>query len=126
MAGFNRTIDPQTRDYVSDGDGGTKKSRTAETPIYYQVKTQLGQWWGDPAAGSRFFELERSKSSLRTPVVIRDIFSQCFAPLVADGRITEPELESERRGDRIDTQIESIDLSTGETLDLVNLLTFLG
>jgi len=126
MAGFNRTINAATRDYVSDGKGGTEKTRNAQTPLCYQIATQLNQWWGDPDAGSRLFELERAKSSLRTPIVLRDILAQALQPLVDEGRLTEPAIETDRNLDRIDSSILTTDLSTGEQLDLVELLQFVG
>jgi phage gp46-like protein len=125
MAGKSRVIDPITKDYVLDEARGTVMVvRDARTAIYHQVQTRLGQWWGDPGAGSRLFELERAKSLLRTPIVIKDIFSEALAPLVEDGRITEPAFESLRTIDRIDTSVTTSDMQTGEELELTDLLPF--
>lgn len=125
MGRLNRKIDPATRDYVEDPDtGGTATTRNSLTVIYHQVKTRLGQWWGDPLAGSRLFELERAKSLIRTPIVTQDMFSEALAPLVADGRHTEPAFESERGTDRINTKIVATDLQSGEELELTDLLPF--
>jgi phage gp46-like protein len=124
-AGKTRVLDPITRDYVLDEDrGAVQVVRDARTAIYHQIQTKLGQWWGDPDAGSRMFELERAKSLLRTPIVIQDIFSEALQPLVDDGRITDPEFETERRIDRITTSVTTTDVQTGEELELTDLLPF--
>lgn len=125
MAGLDRQLDPNTGDYIRDDDRNTVlKSRDATTPIYHQVKTEIGQWLGDPDAGSRFTELDRAKSVERTQVVIRDIMTEALAPLVDDGRITPLEFRSERDIDRVDSETTVTDLQTGETLVLTDLLSF--
>lgn len=124
MAGKDRRIDPVTRDYIADDAGGWEYTRTAATAIYHQVQGELDRWAGDPERGSRFYTLARAKSSLRTPQVVVDIARQALEPLVAEGRITEPEVEIERDRDRIRMQVVVTDLSTGEELDLTELLPF--
>jgi phage gp46-like protein len=125
MGTINREIDPETGDYVFDAaTGATTTTRNALTVIYHQVKTRLGQWWGDPEAGSRMFELRRAKNLLRTPIIIQDIFSEALTPLVEDGRHTEPEYESERTGDRVTTKVVVTDTQSGDQLQLTELLPF--
>ena len=125
MAGRDRVINPITRDYVRDEATGTSKTtRNASTSIYHQAATRLGQWWGDPKAGSLLYQLERAKSLLRTPVIIRDIFSQFLQPLIDKGAITPPSFESLRRVDRIDTEATVLDLQSGEELKLSDLLPY--
>ncbi len=122
MAGFDRVIDPISRDYVSDSSGGRQKTRDASTAIYHQIITKLGKWVGDPTAGSRFFTLGRAKNPISTPQTIRDISIEALTPLVEDERITEPEFEQERTLDRVLTAINVRDIQSGETLELLNLL----
>ncbi len=124
MAGLDRVIDPVTKDYVSDGNGGRLKTRTARTAIYHQLITRLGQWWGDPTAGSGFFELARSVSTLQTPRVIEDVTTQALKRLVDLGRITAPVFETERVGDRVNHSVTVTDIQSGETLKLTSLLPF--
>jgi hypothetical protein len=124
MAGLDRRIDPLTRDYIFDASTGTwELTRSAETALYHQVVGELENWAGDPDAGSRFYELARGKSTLRTPAVLRDILNECTAPLVAEGRIAVESIRAERQAvDRAAAETTVIDLETGEELDLVNLL----
>lgn len=125
MAGVTRVIDPNTRDYVADTARGTNQTtRNASTPLYHQFKTMLGQWWGDPTAGSRFHELRRAKSLLRTPVIIQDMANEAARPLVDAGQITELDFDSERITDRINTSMTATDIQSGEELELTDLLPF--
>ena len=125
MANISRTIDPVARDYVEDpAIGATTTTRNALGAIYHQVRTKLGQWWGDAEAGSRFFELERAKNVLRSPIVIQDVWTELLEPLIAAGLISEPEFESERLVDRVNTKVVVTDLASGEELDLTDLLPF--
>lgn len=125
MAGKTRVIDAQTKDYVTnDAGNGTKTTRNASTAIYHQIKTQLGEWWGDPTAGSRMFELDRAKNALASPLVIQDIWSEALQPLINDGRITVPVFETERLTDRVNIEVTSTDLQSGEQLELTDLLPF--
>lgn len=125
MANLSRTIDPITRDYIADtSTGGTETTRNALGAVYHQAKTKLAQWWGDPEAGSRFSDLDRAKSIMRTPIVVQDIWIELLTPLVDAGLITEPEFESERIIDRVNTKVVVIDLASGLELDLTDLLPF--
>jgi len=124
MSGLDRKLDPSTGDYVADDAGGWETTRSAQNAIYHQIKGELDRWVGDPQAGSRFYTLARAKSSVRTPQVVVDIARQALARLVAVGRITAPEIETERDRDRILQRIVTTDLETGEQLDLTDLLPF--
>lgn len=121
MPGFDRSIDPATGDYVDDGVGGTEWTRTAAPALFHQIRTPLGSWWADGEAGSRFFELDRSPSSLRTVPVVVDIVRELSAPLVDDGRISEPVTTAERVLDRVLFESVASDLATNEELDLAAL-----
>jgi phage gp46-like protein len=124
MSGLDLRIDPLTRDYIFDSSTGTwETTRSAETAVYHQIVGDYGAWVGDPEAGSRFFELARGKSTLKTPAVVADILAECLQPLVDDGRISEPVTNTERQAvDRVAAETTVIDLQTGEELDLVDLL----
>ena len=125
MAGLDRVIDPNTKDYVrDDATGSVLKTRNASTAMYHQLVGIKGQWWGDPDAASRLVELERAKSLLRTPQVIQDIITQALKGLIDEGRITGPVFEQTRDIDRIDSGITVEDLQSGETLQLRDLLPF--
>jgi len=122
MAGTDRRIDPETGDYIADGSGGYETTRSAETSVYHQIKGNLGQWAGDPAAGARFFELERASSTLLTPLVVRDMTEEALSPLVAAGLVAEPEIVTERSIDRVAQESTITDLQSGEDMDLSAIL----
>jgi hypothetical protein len=117
MPGLDRKLDPATGDYVDDGAGGTETTRSALTAVYHQGRTPRGGWVGDPSAGIRDVP---GKSSERTQRVVEDVWREAMAPLVAEGRITEPEVITERNGDQIRFAVASKDLQTGEQLQLAD------
>lgn len=124
MAGRNRRIDPLTKDYVADGSGSYTYDDDPRTVIYGQVMTRKGQWWGNPEAGSRLWELARAKShSVRAPQTVRDVWSELLRPLVERGRIEEgPEVSATRTIDRIDLTVTVRDPQTGDPVELTDLL----
>jgi hypothetical protein len=124
MAGRDRQIDPLTKDYIRDEFGEALTTRTAITSIYHQIVGELGQWVGDPDAGSEFFQLKRAKNPLTSPQIIRDITNRALAILVNAGDITEPDFEQVRSIDRVDSSVFTEDLQSGELLDIVDLLPF--
>ncbi len=121
MAGVDREIDPFTRDYVSDGKGGTKTTRSAMTKLHHQFRTPKGSWFGDADAGSRFHELEQARSSVRTPRIVEDMTREACAPLVEEGAVTSPTVNVERDLDQVRYEFFTTDLQTNEDLDLGNL-----
>jgi len=125
MAGRDRRIDPKTKDYIVDDNGFRETTRTAITSIYHQLLGEKNQWAGDPDAGSEFFLLERAKNPIDSPRVIRDIIGRALQPIVDEGRITLATFEQERLIDRVNTEVTTEDIQTGETLDLVDLLPFI-
>lgn len=122
MAGLDRLIDSATGDYLDDGAGGTKTTRSAITKLHHQLKTPLGSWFGDPLAGSRLHELERSKNSVRSPRVIEDMVRECCLPLQEESAIGEVTFRAERGIDAVEWEANAKDLQTGEDLDLSDLL----
>lgn len=125
MAGLDRVLDPQTKDYVLGANGAWQTTRTAATAIYHAVKGNFGQWPGDPDAGSRFFELARAKSiAAKSAIVLADISRGALKPLVDEGRITEPQIVAEREIDRVAQSVVVYDRQTGEQLSLTRLLSF--
>ena len=122
MAGFNRRIDPRSRDYVSDGKGGTLKDRDARTPLYLAIKIQKGLWPLGPEDGSTFHELRRTVSDLTTVRVVVDKTINAVQPLVDAGRVEPPVIRTERILDRINEEVCIVDIQTGEELELTDLL----
>ncbi len=124
MPGLDREIDPRTGDYISDpATGTTKKVRNALPAVYHQIRTKLGSWFGDPTAGSRFFELDRAKSTLQTPNVITDIMIAAMQPLVDVNVVTVPITVVDRDVDRVEFETTVEDLQSGESIDLTDFIS---
>lgn len=56
----DRRIDPRTRDYVLDDQGGTECATTGSAAVYHALATQRGTVALDPKAGSQLHELDRA------------------------------------------------------------------
>lgn len=123
MPGRDLKIDPETGDYVSDGAGGYETTTDASTAMYHQIRGNLGQWAGDPKAGSRLHEFDRAKSFVsRTEREIVDAIDQALKPLVDASLITAPEHVTERTTDRVVTETTVRDRTTGQVIDLSDVL----
>jgi phage gp46-like protein len=94
----DRRLDPRTGDYVDDGRGNWEMTDTAATAILHQLRGHKAKWVLDPDVGSRLHELDRAKSTVKTPAVIEDMFRAALAPLVAEGRIDVPEVRAALSG----------------------------
>ena len=123
MPGRDMTIDPLTRDYVSDGAGGYKRTTGAETSVYRQLMDDLGKWVGHSETGSRLFELARAKSlEGRAVRDVQNIIERALQPLVASGRIGPPEFHGERDVTRVLTSTTIRDLTLGQSIVLADIL----
>lgn len=96
MPGLDRVIDPITRDYVDDDNGGFAETPTIETSVYHQAMGHLGQWAGDAAAGSRFYTLQRENADHATMLRAKDILREAYQPLVDAGLATELTVDTDR------------------------------
>lgn len=68
MGNLDRRIDPVTKDYVLDGQGGCELTSTAEVALYLQMTMHLDEYWADPELGSnlhRFATLGLSDAALQ-------------------------------------------------------------
>jgi len=125
MAGTDRVIDPTTRDYVLDETTNSyETSRSARSAVYHSIIGHRGKWAADPEYGSRINELLRTQNSFRTPAVIRDMLNEALSLLIEDGRIAEPEVVIERDKSRVLIEVTVLDLHSGETIDITDLLPF--
>lgn len=123
MAGYDRKIDPVTKDYVSDGKGSYVKTATCETAAYHQVQDRFGEWAGDHTAGCRAHAIKR-KNNGATMLRLKDAFHDALQVLVDNGRARDlkVELDLDQYGRRvISTQLT--DAQVGP-LDVSNLLPF--
>lgn len=121
MPGLDMKIDPITRDYVDDGEGGFATTRDASTAIVHQILTEKNHWVGDFEAGSRLYQLPH-KLSDEVVRAARDIVEEAMRPLDQAGLITDSQLTTERdvRG-KLVLSGTARDIQTGE-IDLSPLL----
>lgn len=124
MAKRERIIDPGTRDFVSDGDGGYTYTTDARTAVYLAIQGERGRWWGDAQAGSRLWELDQAKSLARsTDEEISDIVLEALQYLVDANRISDIEIITERDGQRGLFEVTMRDTSNGTQIRLTELLS---
>ena len=50
-------IDPITRDFVDDGQGGWVETDDSSTAVLCQLESREAKWWGDARAGSQNAEI---------------------------------------------------------------------
>lgn len=110
----DRELDPITHDYVADGKGGRRTVTTAATQVQHQVLGEIDRWWGDPEAGSRVHEFERSGAGAADEQAIGDAIRGALERLERAGRIRNLVVTTTRSGSRIDARAEMVDVSTGE------------
>ncbi|MEM9488098.1 MAG: hypothetical protein AAGC55_03080, partial [Myxococcota bacterium] len=87
MTGRDRRIDPRTRDYVSDGQGGVETAAPAASAIYHAIATQRGSVIIDPSAGCRLADLKVSTADA-APLAVH-VVELALQPLVTDGQIRD-------------------------------------
>lgn len=123
MSGYDRRIDPVTRDYVDDDAGGFETASAAESACYHQILGELNAWAGDPEAGSLLHTVER-KQNERTALAAKDAVESCLRPLIDGGLISDVvvRLDYDQRGQRV---IRSYALDAeGAQIDLGDVVPF--
>lgn len=123
MSGYDRVIDPVTKDYVSDGKGGYTKTSTCQTAAYHQVQDHFAEWAGDHTAGCRAHAIKR-KANGATMLRLKDAFHDALQVLVDNGRARDliVKLDVDQYGRRV-VSTQLTDAQAGP-LDISNLLPF--
>lgn len=80
-------IDPVTRDFVDDDQGGWVEADDSSTAMFCQLDCEEGKWWGDPRSGSQIKEILRS--DLPTSEAINDAARRAGAQLVQAGMVSD-------------------------------------
>jgi len=126
MAGYDRTIDPLTKDYVSDGAGGYVKTRGLATACYHQLQTDQDRWVGDPDAGNESWKVPRKRTDANVQR-IAEAFRSCLQVFVKDGRgagLIVQIGEDETGRAVISTRMQDLQAGKGTPLDLTPMLPF--
>ncbi|MFA9271081.1 MAG: phage GP46 family protein [Baekduiaceae bacterium] len=124
MPGLDRKIDPITHDYVSDGAGGYEKTSTAQTALQHQLQDELGNWVGDPDAGSNLFKFARGGNSERRAAGLRDGVRAAVKPLVDAGMVADVQVGTTRdQTGRLALQSSLRDVQSGAQVSLVPMLS---
>lgn len=109
-------LDPVTRDYVDDGRGGFAEDRSSMPLVLHQLHERLGQWWGDPDAGSELHRLHQLGDSEQGRAELGNITQRALRPLAELGVISSLEVVVGRDElGRVLVRTSWQDLSTGET-----------
>jgi len=125
MPGLDRQMDPVTKDYIDDGAGGLKTTRTAATACHHQILGDLDAWVGDPEAGSAVTRIPR-KDTEGNALAMRDAVEGALRPLAAAAIVAGVEVRVERPaiGRRV-IVASAQDIQAGE-LDLSPLVPYGG
>ena len=127
MPGFERILDPISRDYVSDGRGGNEKTRSARTRVFHRLQAQYARWWGDVEHGSRLYEFQRANDSADTVRALKAAVEAALQPLVEAQFIADLVVEIQR--DQVGREFVYTtmrDVQTGEEIDATDLVRFKG
>lgn len=109
--------DPITGDMIPDGNGGWKKTRTAENLVRNQLQARFGECWQDPALGSRLHDREAFRAN---PEGLVSSEAERTLERVADaGRIANIEVEAAYpRSGRVNVATRFVDTSSGQVVTL--------
>jgi phage gp46-like protein len=109
-------FDPVTGDLIDDGRGAVVLTERADTAIMLQLSSHLGEWWGDPNAGSRLHDRHAFQAD---PVaLVEDEARRALDLLVERGRIADVDVRVEQpSAGRVNVAVTSRDVSTGEVVD---------
>ena len=120
MAGLDRVIDPITKDYVETATGNFEYTSTAQTAIYHQLNTWLGEWIGDPDAGLDRSAIPR-KNNQASLDRYRDAILQALRLLEVAGRVTNSQVSVTRNPsniNRADVDAVTTDIQNGNQIDV--------
>ncbi len=125
MPGRDRILDPISRDYVADGKGGYQKTTTLRTAIHHQLLDELGNWVGDPEAGSTLHEFGRAKNSEAQALRAAEAVRVALQRFVDQGLAKDLDVTVERSVEgRWVIRSSITDIQHNETIDLSDLLSF--
>jgi len=113
---MNFEIDPETKDWIDDGEGGFVEATDARNDVYTQLAQAQG-WWGDDTG------LEKMPRVTEADVQrIEDGYMRALQRLIDDGLILDRvEFERATERDRLFQRITVYDARTGQALDVTQL-----
>lgn len=110
-------IDPLTGDAILSADGSIAMVDHAGTALILQLRSRLGEWWGDSTAGGRLHDLKLFQSDPAR--MIADEAKRCLGWLVTEGRITDLVVTATDGGPgRVFVRTECRDVASGRRVDL--------
>lgn len=115
MAGYDRTIDPLTGDYVDATGGEYQETLTIRTAIYHQLRTERLRWWGDPYAGSELYLAKHQGTGIVGARFADNAIRQALQPFVDEGLAADLQVDvtADARG-RIIIDSSITDIQNGE------------
>lgn len=125
MAGRSRVIDPLTRDYVVDGKGGRKTTRTVQTSLYHAFQGRRGRWPGDDNHGSDIWRLVRERLTADSPARAENAMRVAAQPFLDEGLLRSFEARAEREPitGRLLIETAAVDAQTGP-IDISDIVPF--
>jgi phage gp46-like protein len=122
VPGFDRRIDPVTRDYIDDGAGGYLETQSLETAVIHQALDHYGADPGDPLAGSRYHELAQRTNGDVTRGEARNAIGVALQPLISAGLASNLRLVVEQNGTRLLLEAGITDANAGGDVEDVDVV----
>ena len=117
MPGYDRRIDPITRDYVDDGAGGCEETQSLETAVVHQILTEYGGDPGDGYAGSKVHLLARGLNGVPARAGARNAVAVALQPLVSAGLARDLRINIEQAGTRLLVETSITDANAGADVE---------
>lgn len=114
MAGRDRLIDPVTRDYIKDANGGYKTTNTIGTQIYHQLAGKRNHWCLDGDAGSDLHEGKHHGTGEDGIAFHEDAVKTALARFIENGQARDLQVEVTAQGNRVSVDASIIDIQGAE------------
>jgi phage gp46-like protein len=117
MAGLDFKLD-KDGDMIPSADGWFEEDDSSTAVVAMQLEHHFGQWWGDPAAGSRLFLAHDQGDGPLGEEFLRVEVLRALKPVVQAGRISNLAVEVARtQPGRLVASLSYRDTSTGQVVD---------
>lgn len=125
MSGKDRTVDPETGDWILDESTGEyETSKTIQSALQHAIRIPKGSFWADPARGSRFEEIRKNGAANQaTATELEDALRSALQRFEDAGLISDIDIQSTVTGTRVTLDSTALDAS-GREIDITKLTRF--
>lgn len=89
---LDRDINPQTRDYIADGTGGTRTTASAAPAVYHAITMRRGSLATRPNDGSRLHELQYAVPEAAP--LAAELAELALQKLIDQGRLSDVQVDA--------------------------------